>query len=64
MYKRSVAILVPLSLEGTSLSLNEHMQHHVLPRVDMKRETFPRVTTVGNYDVDVVRNGLIFLPNM
>ena len=44
------------------MHLKEHMQHRVLPCVDMKMETVPRVTAVGSYDVDVVRNGLLCLP--
>ena len=42
--------------------LKDHMQHRVLPRVNMKREIVPRVTTVGRYDIDVVRNRLLCIP--
>ena len=44
--------------------LKDNMQHHVLPCVDMKRETVPRVTSVVRYDLYVVRNGLLCLTDI
>ena len=45
-------------------NFKENIQHCVIPCVNTKIETVPRVTTVGSYDIYALRNGIICLPSM